>query len=612
MSRATPFTRVISVLLGLTTAARAYDVFDSQYLYDLGYYGFWPQTHFKSFGLTAPRLNYLTWDKRCDDGYYLIAPKGKIVSKPGPMIIDARGELVWADDKFGIVTDLEVQTYNGSDYLTFWSGPDGTTHGYGRGIHYMLDSNYEVFRKIEPVGEDLKGDLHEFKITEHGTAMMTIYSPVPADLSSIGGPVQGWALDSKFQEVDIETGELLFEWSALEHLQVNETIRYFAGEDDGTAPGTAFDFFHINSMDKYADGNYIVSGRHTSTIHCVSPDGTVLWTLGGKKNSFQDLSDGLATDFTYQHHVRLHDNHTLSIFDNAKAERWGPATPHDYSRALLIQLNTTQMTATLLHEYWDPEQPKHPDSQGSAQVLDDRVVISYGFLPAVTEFARDGSVLCDVQLAPALVSRWGLVTTYRAFKTRGWVGRPTSAPAVFMKPSEGRVYASWNGATEVHRWVLQGAEWADLETEKFVELQVHRKDTFEASFDIDSSMPKYLRVAAVGRDGKVLRYTAIVNRFVGNAPGHFVRNIIVAVVVSVALVLAFLALLRKKSVAGMRLGAVHAIDAVARLVPSSTRWEGKSPLLAYPGADADAYKPMQRWKEWRSARGHELEPLYED
>ena len=65
-------------------------------------------------------------------------PRGKVVESPGPMITDAQGELIWMEDSFGEVMDLKVQTYNGEDYLTFWSGIDDKTHG--RGKYYMVSN----------------------------------------------------------------------------------------------------------------------------------------------------------------------------------------------------------------------------------------------------------------------------------------------------------------------------------------------------------------------------------------------------------------------------------------------------------------------------------------
>ncbi|KAI0476261.1 Arylsulfotransferase-domain-containing protein [Xylariaceae sp. FL0804] len=639
-----PICALLLLLLG-ACEVRAHDVFQSRYLYDLGYYGFWPQTQYKSFPLKSPLLNFPQWDEaQCgDDGLYTIGLKGKLVNSPGPMIIDSRGDLVWADDRYGTVTDLKVQEYRGKLYLTFWASPDGSHDGFGRGSYYMLDSSYEIFSVIEPVGEGLKGDLHDFHIMPDGTALMTAYAPVPADLTSVGGPAKGWALDGRFQEVDIETGELVFEWSAIDHVPVADTLRYFMGPDDGSGPESAFDYYHINSLEKDADGNYLVSGRHTHTIHCIDRnDGHILWTLGGRQNEFRDLSGGQATDFTWQHHVRLHDNNTLSIFDNAKIERWGPAEPHDYTRGMMVRLDTEQKTAELEQAYYNPDNHLRPDSQGSMQVLDDRVIMGYGWYPAITEFSREsGEILCDVRIAPGLVSRWGLVTTYRAFKTRDWVATPLEPPAVFLKPSEGRMYVSWNGATQVRSWRVQGAEWDDLKKKtkrrsddahvvddddeaRFEVVLNVPKDGFETIIEMDGAMPQYLRIAAVDADGEVLGHTAVVDRFVGNAPSHFVRTIIivvVAVVVTVVGAAVLFLLVRKRGIRGVKRGSIHAVESLARLVvPRRLRPVRLGDSSTHPEEDAEDRssrrpqysKPSRWWDEWRSAGTHELQPLYED
>ncbi|KAI1744750.1 Arylsulfotransferase-domain-containing protein [Xylaria scruposa] len=607
---------LLLIAVAFDSQAWAYDVFSSTYLYEIGFYGLYPTTSYKSSEITPPRLNFPRWDEqKCSDGYYLIAQKGKIVSDTGATIFDSRGELVWGDESYGIVFNLQVQTYKGENYLTFWASPEGSINGYGRGTYYMLDSSYELFRKFEPVGEALKGDLHEFRITEHGTALVTIYNPVPADLTSIGGPEQGWALDGMFQEIDIETGDLLFEWSAIEHVALGDGMRYFAGPDDGTTPETAFDFFHINSVDMDSEGNYVVSGRHISSVMCISPKGETLWTLGGVSNDFQDLSDGQATDFMYQHHAQLHGNSTLSIFDNAASERAGRSSPHGYSRGLLVQLDTTNMTATLLREYHDPA--KATLSQGSMQVMeDDSVVLGYGWLPFITEFAPDGTVLCEVELAPWVAARWGLVNTYRAFKTRDWVGRPVEPPSTYLHPGDGQIFVSWNGATEVQRWVLQGAEWADLlvqpktgEMEGFVDLDDVVKESFETAFDILDDTPRYLRIAALDKDGHVLMHSQVVDRHVGNAGSDWVRDLLVWMAVFLAATVAGLLAIRKR---GRRALLGNGYDLLARVV-LICRDRAVRVLPARSSGDDDGrYQGMKWWRDWGGAKAHELQSIYHD
>lgn len=48
----------------------------------------------------------------------------------GPAILDAKGELIWMDNTvFTQSMNLNVQTYKGKEYLTFWSKRVKTKHG---------------------------------------------------------------------------------------------------------------------------------------------------------------------------------------------------------------------------------------------------------------------------------------------------------------------------------------------------------------------------------------------------------------------------------------------------------------------------------------------------
>lgn len=50
---------------------------------------------------------------------------------PGPAMLDARGNLIWMEDKFGQAMNFQVQKYKGQDYLTFWTGTDHAAHSNG-------------------------------------------------------------------------------------------------------------------------------------------------------------------------------------------------------------------------------------------------------------------------------------------------------------------------------------------------------------------------------------------------------------------------------------------------------------------------------------------------
>lgn len=99
--------------------------------YDLGWYGFGPSQNYISFDEQSPVVEISPPDARCDQRYTFLAPRGDSVVHPGPMILDAQGELVWMKDNWGTTQDFKVQSYKGQDYLTYWQGDEEDGHGIG-------------------------------------------------------------------------------------------------------------------------------------------------------------------------------------------------------------------------------------------------------------------------------------------------------------------------------------------------------------------------------------------------------------------------------------------------------------------------------------------------
>lgn len=320
----------------------------------------------------------------------------------------------------------------------------------------QLNSHYEEVYIIRGAN-GLHGDLHEFQITRDDTALFAVYEILPADLREIGGPKNGWIYDGLFQEVDVETNKLLFQWRASEHFPFQESERD-REEGDGDTEDNPWDFFHINSIDKDWRGNYLVSSRYMSSLAYIDGrTGAVLWKLGGKQISFLDMSDGAATNISWQHHARFqeeYDTNTtrrISLFDNSSR---GEGAPENTSRGLIVEINEEIMTVTLVQEYWN-QVPISSQSQGSMQILENgNVLLGYGYSAAWTEFTADGETLCEVHFGPQTQFHRGQVLSYRVFKQK-WVGLPLTKPSVALSGTEAAV--SWNGATEVVTWVLQGA-----------------------------------------------------------------------------------------------------------------------------------------------------------
>ena len=198
--------------------------------------------------------------------------------------------------------------------LTWWVGHHG---GYGQGEYVIADRAYNEITRVR-VGNGYEGDHHEFLITPEDIALFTVCSEVPIVLSPFGGPEDAVVLDGIAQEVDIETGEVCFEWHSLDHVGVEES-HYQPSPD----LNWGFDYFHINSIDLYPDRYLTISARSTSAVYKVDrATGEVVWRLVGKESDFE-MGEGTRTAF--QHDARRHPDNTITIFDNAAASRYVPS-----------------------------------------------------------------------------------------------------------------------------------------------------------------------------------------------------------------------------------------------------------------------------------------------
>jgi arylsulfotransferase ASST len=240
-----------------------------------------------------------------------------------------------------------------------------------------------------------------------------------------------------------------------------------------------------------------VSARHTHAIYKIRrSDGAVLWRLGGKLN---DFSFGPGARFSWQHDARRRPDGTLTLFDNAAKQ---PIRGRQ-SRAIVLRLDETRHTASLVRSYTHPA-PLLSPSQGDAQFLaNGNVVVGWGSNPYVTEFDAGGRVLLDLRFGSAGVD------SYRAFRLP-WMGHPADRPAVAARSGQnGRtvVSASWNGSTEVARWrVLAGAGPACLRR-----IAEAAKDGFETAIPAASDA-RYFAVQALDANGQVLRTSNAVRR----------------------------------------------------------------------------------------------------
>src|ERR671920_2032074 len=252
--------------------------------------------------LSPPAVEVTTQAHDTAPGYIFVSPEKGDVGQGGSLIVDNRGQVVWfrpLQGRLGRAHDLKVQSYRGNSVLTWMDGVNE---------YVIFDHSYREIARLS-AANGYYGDHHEFLISPQDTALILIYSPVLRDLSSIGGLKNGRVWQAIVQELDIETGKVLFEWHSLEHVGLDET--YATMSQDGR-PG--LDYFHANSIEVDHDNNLLVSARQTFTVYKIDRNtGEIIWRLGGKKSDFKM---GPGTRFAFQHDARRQRDGTISIFDN--------------------------------------------------------------------------------------------------------------------------------------------------------------------------------------------------------------------------------------------------------------------------------------------------------
>jgi Arylsulfotransferase (ASST) len=408
-------------------------------------------------------------------------------AQTGPMVIDNQGRLVWFEPYTNSIFDANVQSYEGKPVLTFWSGD--VVDGHGKGSALVLDQGYGQFISIGHA-DGLQIDLHELNLTAQGTALVTAYSQQVVDLTSVGGAKKGKLIVGHAFEIDLATGAVVWSWNSLQHVGVAES--YVGAPKSGSTP---YDYFHINSISPTTDGNFLISGRSCSTIYKVSrKTGKIIWRLNGKKSDFKVAADAV---FSFQHHTRQVSNGAqISVFDNVTMN---PLNPGMRSRGLLLNVNESTRKVTLAQDFLYPA-AFISMTQGSVQLLDDgKVFVGWGSQPYFSLFSASGELLTSGELAQGLRS-------YRAYAV-DWTGQPDPAPSAVAKQAGTGgfvVYASWNGATEIHHWAIMAGADAD----HLVEVGSQRWSGFETAIVVNSAGPAFQAVA-VDKNNKVLGRSAV-------------------------------------------------------------------------------------------------------
>ncbi|KAB8235709.1 arylsulfotransferase family protein [Aspergillus alliaceus] len=455
---------------------------------------------------TPPTLNITVPAPNANGSEYVfVAPYSDSIQQGGAYIYRKDGDLVWSGIGYyaGFVGNFHPTIYQGNTVLQAYQGTIDLTHGEGVGQHVLLDQSYKHVVTAK-TGNHHIPSIHEFTVVNGESALVEIYVPTVANLTEYGGnSSQQWLGNGLFQEFDIRTGELVFEWNSLDHLDPANSWNPLGSSPGNSGLSTAqtWDYVHLNSVDKDDEGNYLISSRHFSTIYKINgTDGSIIWRLGGNHSTFtQDFT------FGFQHDARWRsqsDNiEVISFFDNSGNDK---TTINDVSRALIVQLNHTDSTASVVRKATAPCDLQ-ARSQGNAQFLpNDRLFVGWGSAGAFTEFNADNEVLYHAFIQDAV--------SYRAFLAN-WTGTPTEAPVLATYVDSANTttfYVSWNGDTETRVWRFYEIHAGAL-GDRTQYLGERNRKSFETRFAWDSGYRLNSSVRfyaeAVGSKGEVLART---------------------------------------------------------------------------------------------------------
>jgi outer membrane protein assembly factor BamB len=347
----------------------------------------------------APPITILTRGADNGNGDIFIAPEGEGDAN-GPEILTTTGHVVWFHPlpNGETATDFRTQTYLGQPVLTwFQSGSSGTDEIY--------NDHYQPVATVRAADGDMT-NFHEFLITPWNTALILADTTATANLRSIGGPSDQQVIDGIVQEIDIKTGQVLFQWDSADHVPYRDS--------QAPLPGSAFtpwDWFHINAVHLDTDGNLLIDARNTWTTYKVNiRTGQIIWELGGKQSSFTlKAAPGQVLDrdgeiFAWQHDPEPIGGGEYTFFDD---ESGGDLLGS--SRAVTVRLDLQTHVATLIKSDDQPE-GLVAGAMGNAQTTrNGDLFVGWGALPYISEFSPSGKLLFNAELPVG-------ITTYRAYR----------------------------------------------------------------------------------------------------------------------------------------------------------------------------------------------------
>jgi hypothetical protein len=395
--------------------------------------------HFHSApGISPPVLSVTKTSAtaRRDGDIFMAAYPGP--GQTGPTIYDPTGQLVYFKPLPAntFATDVRVQSYRGRRVLTWWQGTI-SHHGFGLGEGEIYSTAYRHVATVR-AGDGLAEDLHELTLTPSGTALITAWKPLYCNLSALGGRAVAGVYDSVFQEIDVRTGLVMYEWDSIEHVPLSATYMPV----HGASVAWPYDWFHLNSIAPEGDGSLLISSRATWAVYDLdAATGQIRWQVGGRTPTYAMPS---GVQLAWQHDAEPLGPGLFSVFDN------GGSPTQKHSLGAVVRIDTATATAAVIHTVQIPT-PIYAETQGDLQLLPDGSWwIGWGNVNESSQVSASGAQLFEAHTPAGSES-------YRTLRYP-WGAQPATAPSLTLLIANARslrAYVSWNGATAVARWRIE-------------------------------------------------------------------------------------------------------------------------------------------------------------
>ena len=227
--------------------------------------------------IRAPKWNITVYDEEAvAPGYWFIAPYELLGQKQrgeawiGPYIYDGKGELIWSGaplfDSFNIFDFRPIEINGEKMFTAIYKREDA-------GV--IVDNSYKIKKMIKWPGGHDAANMHEFNLFDKGTKAI-VFTREVYNLSKEKSRRVGYdgecSIDTNgLLELDITVSppKTLFNWSSIDHISLDE-ITYPSGGNVDKECQKGWDANHCNAIDRFDNGDYLISCRHTDALYKIS------------------------------------------------------------------------------------------------------------------------------------------------------------------------------------------------------------------------------------------------------------------------------------------------------------------------------------------------------